>query len=252
LSAARQQFDRAFAGHAYFGRKPYAECLCRPSSRRNAISRVEGVSGTLTGVVAGVGEVSTQLCVIAEASDQQSRGLDEVAMAVAQIDAITHQNAEAVSRSSDASLALVAQAQALKVSVASMRLRQGSADEAQALVGRGLARVREVGWQQAAREFNTPGNDYVDRDLYLFVLDGDGRYHIHSAKPELVGQTVYQTQVLDPGGFMARALAVVNENGVGWVEYVAMHPMTGEPSDKASYLSRVDDDVFMGCGIYRG
>jgi len=213
-------------------------------------SRVEGVSGTLAGMVQGVGEVSTQLGVIADASEQQSRGLDEVALAVASLDVITHQNAEAVGRSTDASSGLVAQARALQTSVASIRLRQGSADEAQALVMRALDRLHEVGWQQAAREFNAPRNGFVDRDLYVFVLDRAGRYHVHSTKPDLVGQTVYQTQVLDPGAFMARTVEQVSK-GPGWVEYTALHPVSGEPMPKASYIVPIDDDVFIGCGVYR-
>lgn len=213
-------------------------------------SRVEGVSSTLSGMVQGVGEVSTQLSVIADASDQQSRGLDEVALAVASLDVITHQNAEAVSRSTEASAGLVEQAQALQTSVASIRLRQGSADEAQALVKRAIERLHGAGWQQAAREFNAPRNSYVDRDLYIFVLDRAGRYHVHSAKPDLVGQTVYQTQVLDPGAFMARAVEQVTQ-GPGWVDYIAQHPVSGEPMPKASYMVPIDDDVFIGCGVYR-
>jgi len=215
-----------------------------------AAAKVQGFSGTLEGMVKGVGQVSTQLCVIAEASDQQSRGLADVAQSVANLDGITQQNAQAVSRSSDASRALVSQAEALKVSVASIQLRQGSADEARALVERGLARMREVGWQQAAREFNAPRNPYIDRDLYLFVLDTSGRYQVHSAKPELVGKTVFQTQVINPGDFMSRALAQVAV-GAGWVEYTGTHPGTGEPTKKASYMVPVDEDVFMGCGVYR-
>jgi hypothetical protein len=213
-------------------------------------ARVDGVSGRLTGVVDGVGAVSAQLAMIAEASEQQSRGLDEVALAVAQLDDITQQNAQAVGRSADASGALVEQARALRASVASIRLRQGSADEAQALVERGLGRIQAVGWQQAARELNAGGPLYVDRDLYLFVLDRDGRYQVHSAKPALVGQTVYQTTVQDPGGFMARALEQI-ARGPGWVAYSAAHPGTGEPLNKVSYLVPLGDDVFIGCGIYR-
>lgn len=212
--------------------------------------RVEGMSETLVGMVHGVGEVSTQLSLIAQASEQQSRGLDEVAQAVASLDGITHQNAEAVNRSSEASASLVAQANALETSVASIRLRQGSADEAQALVQRALDRLHDVGWQQAAREFNAPRNGYVDRDLYVFVLDRSGRYHVHSAKPELVGQTVYQTQVVDPGAFMANSLEQL-AIGPGWVEYTALHPVSGQPTPKASYMVPVDEDVFIGCGVYR-
>jgi methyl-accepting chemotaxis protein len=215
-----------------------------------AATKVQGFSGTLASMVSGVGEVSTQLCVIAEASDQQSRGLAEVAQSVAGLDAITQQNAQAVSRSAEASKGLVDQAQALRVSVASIQLRQGSADEARVLVERGMARLREAGWQQAAREFNAAHNAFVDRDLYLFVLDSVGRYHVHSAKPELVGQTVYQTQVVDPASFMERSIALVAQ-GPGWLEYTAMHPVTGDATSKASYMVPIDDDVFMGCGIYR-
>lgn len=212
--------------------------------------RVEGVSRTLEVMVQGVGEVAGQLATIAQAAGQQSQGLDEVSQAVAQLDVITHENVEAVGRSRVASTALGEQAEALREAVAAIKLRQGSADEAQALVESALARAREIGRQQATREFNAGGPAWVDRDLYLFVLDRDGHYLVHSARADLVGQSIYQTQVLEPGAFMERVQAQVAQ-GPGWVDYTAAHPVSGLPTPKASFVAALDEDAFIGCGIYR-
>ena len=55
-------------------------------------------------------------------------------------------------------------------------------DEAVALVHRAIARVTEVGMDKAKVEFMDHNGKFVDRDLYLIVIDKDG--HPCRARPE--------------------------------------------------------------------
>ena len=100
-----------------------------------------------------------------------------------------------------ASQALAAQAKALRQSVASTRLRQGSADEARALLERALEHISRVGWTQAAADFNDPAGAFVDRDMYVFITDREGIYRLHSAKPANEGKRIGDVPGIDGARF---------------------------------------------------
>jgi methyl-accepting chemotaxis protein-2 (aspartate sensor receptor) len=59
---------------------------------------------------------------IASASDEQSRGIDQVALAVSEMDRVTQQNAALVQESATAAAALEDQASRLKMAVSAFRL----------------------------------------------------------------------------------------------------------------------------------
>ena len=47
---------------------------------------------------------------------------------------------------------------------------RGTAEEAQALVEKAIARYKEVGAEQVVTEINTCEGSFADRDLYVFVV----------------------------------------------------------------------------------
>ncbi len=59
-------------------------------------------------------------------------------------------------------------------------------DEAVALVKQAIGRVAEVGMDKAKPEFMDHGGKFVDRDLYLIVIDKDGTRVVHGQNPKLV------------------------------------------------------------------
>jgi len=215
--------------------------------------RAQEVDAALQALVGGVAEVSGRLRQISSASVEQSQGLESVARSVGSLDDITRQNAAAVERSSEASQSLVTQAQALRQSVSAIHLRQGSADEAHQLVERALQRVTELGWEPACREFNDPNGPFVDRDMYLFVVDRQARYLVFSAKPEWVGRTIHECSQASAASiehFLTQAWAT-SDKGEGWIEYQVQRADTGEPAAKTAYIARLDEEAFIGCGVYR-
>ncbi|VTR59659.1 Serine chemoreceptor protein [Serratia fonticola] len=66
---------------------------------------------------------------IASASDEQSRGIDQVGQAVAEMDRVTQQNASLVEESASAAAALEEQASRLTQSVAVFRLKAEGQNE---------------------------------------------------------------------------------------------------------------------------
>ncbi len=215
-----------------------------------SVARIENVSATLAAVVGGVQDVSDRLRGIATASAQQSQGLHEMSQNVGNLDEITRQNAALVDESTAASQELVQRAQLLSSAVASIRLRQGSADEAHDLVERAFALVQREGFENAARLMRDRSQGFVDRDLYVFAVDRSGTYRLHAAKPASEGKRVHDIPGIDGDRFVADAWERT-ERGPAWIEYEILNLESGTVQSKASYMHRVDDRLVLGCGVYR-
>ncbi len=83
---------------------------------------VETAGETMNDIVNAVTRVNDIMGEIASASDEQSRGIDQVALAVSEMDRVTQQNAALVQESATAAAALEDQASRLKMAVSAFRL----------------------------------------------------------------------------------------------------------------------------------
>ena len=83
---------------------------------------VESAGETMNDIVNAVTRVTDIMGEIASASDEQSRGIDQVALAVSEMDRVTQQNASLVQESAAAAAALEEQASRLTQSVSTFRL----------------------------------------------------------------------------------------------------------------------------------
>jgi methyl-accepting chemotaxis protein len=215
-----------------------------------SVTRIQNVGQVLDGLVGGVRSASDSLRNIAAASATQSAELQQVAQSVGSLDAITRENAGIVEQSTAASVELVNRAARLSQAVSSMRLRQGSADEAKALVDRALPLLKRAGLQGASAELRSKESGFVDRDLYIFVIDRRGVYRLHGAKPATEGKRVHEIPGINGDKFLQDAWAAVQAGG-GWIEYDIVSPDTGKVLPKASYVMGLDNELFVGCGVYR-
>ena len=216
----------------------------------STVSRVQTTAGALDTVVSGVRGVSERLRLIAQSSAEQSAGLEEMAAAVGNLDEITRSNAGLVDESAQASQALVTRAAALSAAVASIKLRQGSADEARALVERALALCHQQGQRNVLATLHSAEEGFVDRDLYVFIVDRQGRYLLHGAKPQFEGKRVHDLPGINGDRFVSDAFAAAARGG-DWIEYTITNPATGDVQPKASWVQDVDGHTVIGCGFYR-
>ncbi len=215
--------------------------------------QVRDVDVALVSVVSGIGEVASRLRGIAQSSAEQSEELGQVSRGVEGLDQITRQNAEMVAVSARSSQALVRQADALTNSVAAIRLRFGSADEAMAIVQHAMELLSQQGWETARKAFNDPDGPFHDRDMALFVADREGRLLAFSARPEWVGRALHDlpgiTSVVADRMFDAVTHAAAQ--GGGWAEYEWLNFDTGQPAHKTAWIAPLEDGALMGCACYR-
>ncbi|MGQ3904193.1 methyl-accepting chemotaxis protein [Mixta calida] len=85
---------------------------------------VESAGETMSDIVSAVTRVTDIMGEIASASDEQSRGIDQVGLAVTEMDRVTQQNAALVQESASAAAALEEQASRLSQAVAVFRIRK--------------------------------------------------------------------------------------------------------------------------------
>ncbi|HEU4775683.1 MAG TPA: cache domain-containing protein [Telluria sp.] len=127
---------------------------------------------------------------------------------------------------------------------------RGSADEAVALVKKAVAYLKENGKEKAFAEFNNTKGQFVDRNLYIFVYNMNGKNLAHGANPRMVGKDQIEMRDVD-GKYIVRSfIELTNAKGKGWVDYKWPNPVTKAIESKSSYVEKVDD-VIVGCGIYK-
>jgi signal transduction histidine kinase len=121
-------------------------------------------------------------------------------------------------------------------------------DEAKALALKAAELLEREGPKNALVKFMEPG-PFIDRDLYVFVLDMEGTLWASGAFPEGIGSNAWEAQ--DSGGnfFVQEMIHIAADKGEGWVEYDFFNPCTGERSPKASYVKRVGP-LIVGVGAY--
>jgi signal transduction histidine kinase len=200
--------------------------------------------------VTGIQDVSDLLGGIAQASEEQSNGLEAVNRNVGDLDTITRENGSLVEQSTTASQVLMERAEALRAAVSTMRLRHGSADEALAMVNKAKAHFETVGRAQALKDIHSKTGEFVDRDLYLFGLDRQCHYFLHSAKPELVGSHLFAAIGREDTQFTTDAWERADAGG-GWIHYEIADAQTGQFKPKESYVMALGPDELIGCGCYQ-
>ena len=132
----------------------------------------------------------------------------------------------------------------------SMAFAGGSAEEAKALMGKAVDYLKANGKEKAFTEFTNPKGKFVDRDLYIFVVDFNGLTLAHGGNAKLVGKDMSELKDADGKYFIKAFIELAKTKGNGWVDYKWVNPVTKGIENKSTYINKVDD-YFLGCGIYK-
>ena len=127
---------------------------------------------------------------------------------------------------------------------------KGSANEAVALVKKAVDYMKANGKEKALAEFNNPKGQFIDRDLYIFVFDMNGKTLAHGTNPKLLDKNLIELKDADGKYFMNEFIEVANTKGKGWIDYKWTNPVTKALEPKSTYIEKAGD-VMIGCGIYK-
>ncbi|MBO6562586.1 MAG: cache domain-containing protein [Nisaea sp.] len=142
---------------------------------------------------------------------------------------------------------VLAVAMLFTVATAASAADYATQDEAKAMAEKAAAHVKSAGMETAIKDFMTPGGQWHDRDLYVFVFDAKGTTIAHGAKASLVGRDLTGLRDVDGKQFIKEFLTV---SDAGWVDYKWQNPTTNAVEPKSSYIIKVGTDL-VGVGAYK-
>ncbi len=127
---------------------------------------------------------------------------------------------------------------------------RGNASEAMALLNKAVAYYKANGQAKAFAAFNDPKGQFVNKDLYIFALDMNGKILAHGANAALIGKDMMGAKDADGKLFM-KEMVDAGKKGKGSVDYKWENPKTKKVEQKSSYVEKVDNNVILGCGFYK-
>jgi signal transduction histidine kinase len=120
------------------------------------------------------------------------------------------------------------------------------------MVKKAVAYLKEKGNQDAFAEFSNPKGKFVDRDLYIYVLDMDRNSLMmaHGANKGLIGKEFQQLKDSDGKLFIQEINKKARAAGGGWVDYKWTNPVSKKVEPKTAYFEKYNNLVVI-CGAYK-
>ena len=126
----------------------------------------------------------------------------------------------------------------------------GTTAEAEALVKKAIQLIKSEGKAKAFAEINDPKGKFVDRDLYIFVYDMEGKCVAHGFNSKMIGKDLLEMKDPDGKNFVKERIQIAKTKGLGWQDYKFPDPITKKIEQKSAYVERVEN-LIVGCGVYK-
>jgi signal transduction histidine kinase len=140
---------------------------------------------------------------------------------------------------------------ALLFAAGAAAMEYGTADEAKALVGKAADFYKANGREKLLAEIGDPHGQFISHDLYVVVYALDGTRLAHPYNKDIVGKSVADAVDTDGKKYGEEEMAVIKGKGAGWVDYKFPDPVTKKPVQKSFYVQKIDNQIFLGCGVYK-
>ncbi len=139
--------------------------------------------------------------------------------------------------------------------IAKQKSEQGTKEEAQALVEKAADWFKKYGKEKTLAEITRGGTEkkgeFKDRDLYIFAYDFHGVCLAQGDNPKLVGQNFFDWQDADGRYNIRGHIDIATKKGSGWSPvYKWTNPVTKKIEAKMTYVKKIDDTIWIGCGVY--
>ena len=217
----------------------------------NGSSLASQAGMTMGEVVAAVRQVSELIAGIADASAQQSAGIQEINQTITVMEQVTQQTAALVEQTHGAAQMFEREVDNLQEVVSHFKLdRAEGRHTAVALVRRGAAHLRKVGKRQACDDFDNARGDFVFGEYYLWAMDLNGIRMANGADPASRGQDISNLRDIDGRPHVRNIIEKARVKGKGWQDYKWLNPVTRRVEMKSAYFELVGD-VILACGIYK-
>jgi cytochrome c len=123
-------------------------------------------------------------------------------------------------------------------------------EEAKRWVERAVAIYRVSGKRIALSEYTNPNGQFVQDEMYIYVLNPKGTMLAHGVNEKFVGEDFICIQDHNGKTFIREIVDNANKEGTGWVEYIWSNPVTKEVLPKIVYFEKVDELIICS-GVYK-
>jgi cytochrome c len=123
-------------------------------------------------------------------------------------------------------------------------------DEAQAMVQRAVALIKEQGPDKAYPAISDKTGRFIDRDLYVVVYQLDGKVLAHGANAKLIGKDLIDAQDVDGKFYVKERVELARKQPTFWQEYKFVNPVSKKIEPKQMYCERLNETAVCG-GVYK-
>jgi cytochrome c len=122
--------------------------------------------------------------------------------------------------------------------------------DAEAIVKRAVAHIKNVGVDKAAEDFTNRKGEYVNLDLYVTLYNMQGVVLAHGQNKKSVGKDMMELKDPDGKEFIKERMALAKSKGKFWQEYKFTDPVTKKVLPKEMYCETVSATVACA-GVYK-
>jgi uncharacterized protein Yka (UPF0111/DUF47 family) len=192
---------------------------------------------------------------IAEASREQSEGINQVTSAVSTIEQVTQQTAASAEELAAEAKNSNLQAEKMKehinhftglIGVGS----KGTIKDCKKLVRKAVKLVKTYGRQKAFELLSDINGPYVDLDIFVSAADTKGVIMMHPTFPQVVGVDAWNLKDTNGKLFIQELCNIANAKGFGVVDYTYLNPVSKKVEQKTTYAEKIDDIIFSS-GAYK-
>ena len=121
-----------------------------------------------------------------------------------------------------------------------------------AFVDSAVSYVKMNGKEKALAEFSNPNGSFIRGELYIYAYDFNGTTLAHPVNPEKIGVNRLN-ETAGNVGLILRNMSAMARNGSGFYRFYYINPAHNRTLEsKLGYAEKVDDDWWLGSGVYTG
>lgn len=123
--------------------------------------------------------------------------------------------------------------------------------EAKQMVLKAVEFINKHGMEKASEQFCNREGEFFYLDLYIFVFDMKGNILCHGRDESLIGNNHYYLKDSVGKYFVQDFITLMETKDEGWIEYYWRNYDTFDIEEKITFLKKLGEDYFVGCGAYK-
>ena len=127
---------------------------------------------------------------------------------------------------------------------------RGTPFEAKELTIAAFDYFQKHGQEAAFAKFLDNDSQFFYKDLYIFVIDMDGKMLVHGKDKSLINRNLYDLKDSKGSYFIQKFIRIMQNYDSGWTDYFWRNYNTQEIESKLTFLKKIDENRFLGCGAY--